>query len=252
VAGKKTERWWKDPRIMIPLAGSFVALVFGLTQLWDRLFPPPPKPPPAATVQYILDVSRGMRGSIGDVPKLEAVKDEIVSETRGHEQVDTSLRLAGPACSDDYRAPRVDFGRDRGDKIEDALRDVRASGRSDLARSVRYAVDDVLAREKEGGAKLSTLYFFVGGPDGCTKQPVRVIDRALRLLRAESNVEISLRFVGVKAPPEVRRLLNQTRRRAEQLKFSVDVDEANTAQELGESIDVPDDPDDVNYGRPGP
>lgn len=247
MAGGTDKRWWRDPRIVVPLVGAFVALVYGLTQLWDRFFPPPP---PGATVQYVLDVSEGMKGKIGDVSKLKAVEDEITSEVRGHKQVETSLRLTGPGCSNDYREPHVGFGRDRGDEVEDALRNVRARGRSDLAHSVRYAVDDLLARESEGGAKLSTLYFFVASGDGCTKRPGRVIDRALRLLRAESKVEISLRFVGVKIPRDVRRLLDQTRRRARKLKFTVDVDNATTPEELGESINTPDDPSAVTYRDP--
>jgi hypothetical protein len=45
--------------------------------------------------------------------------------------------------------------------------------------------------------------------------------------------------VGIKAPDDLRKLLRRTRKRAKLLGFGATVDYANTAAELGESVQPP-------------
>jgi hypothetical protein len=164
-------------------------------------------------VEYVLDVSHGMAGRVGHERKLAAVEDEILSTVRGERDAAFALRFAGPRCTDGYADPQVDFTKDAGDRFESALGDVAPGGRSDFARSVRYAVSDLNDR-LDAGTEAVSMVFIVGARDRCTKRPGDVVTGALRRLRGRSrDVDIAFKFVGVKVPKSMRKLLKHTRRR---------------------------------------
>ena len=231
---ERSVRW--DVVKWLTIVSLAVGIVAGLWKLYDEYIKPDP---PGVRVQYVVDVSAGMDGTIGRIEKLAAVKDEIVSAVSGTPDIAYSLRIAGPGCSRAYTAPRVDFGEDNADEFEDALAPVRAGGTSDFARGVRYAVNDLVEQQEKEGAESISLYFLLGGQDGCTKRPGEVIARALSFLEEEKTSEVTFKFVGVKAPESLRKLLRRARKQARLLGFGATVAYANTADELGESVDPP-------------
>lgn len=213
-----------------------IGIVAGGWKLYDDYLAPDP---PAVSVQYIVDVSAGMSGNVGAEEKLAAVKDEVLSAVAGSPDIAYSLRVAGPTCSDRYVEPAVDFGEDNVDAFERALGPLQAGGTSDFARSVRYAVNDLVERQAQEGTEAASLYFLIGGEDGCTKRPGEVIRNAMRFLRREKTTEVTFKFVGVKAPARLRRVLRSTRKQAKLLGFGATVDYAETADEIGESVEPP-------------
>ena len=190
-------------------------------------------------VQYVVDVSAGMGGKIGKVEKLAAVRDEVVSAVSGTPDIAYSLRVAGPNCSGGYTKPTVDFGEDNGDEFEQALGQLHAGGRSDFARAVRYAVNDLVKQQAEEGTESVSLYFLLAGEDRCTKRPGEIIDRSLRFLEAKKTADVTFKFVGIQAPDDLRKLLRRARKRAKLLGFGATVEYANTAAEIGESVEPP-------------
>jgi hypothetical protein len=213
-----------------------VGIVAALWKLYDEYLKPGA---PAVNVQYVVDVSTSMDGRIGKIEKLAAVKDEILSAVSGTPDIAYSLRVAGPNCSSGYTSPRVDFGEGNADDFEEALAPLRAGGTSDFARAVRYAVNDLVKQRGREGTESVSLYFLIGGQDGCTKRPGEVIDRALRFLEEEKTSDVTFKFIGVQAPDDLRRLLRRTRKRAKLLGFGATVRYANTAAEIGESVRPP-------------
>lgn len=232
--GARPSRW--DIVKWLTIVSLAVGIVAALWKLYDEYLKPDP---PAVRVQYIVDVSARMGGRIGDVEKLAAVKDEILSAVSGTPDIAYSLRVAGPNCSSGYTSPRVDFGEGNVDEFEEALAPLRAGGTSDFARAVRYAVNDLVEQQSDEGTKSVSLYFLIGGQDGCTKRPGDVIDRSLRFLEEEKTTDVTFKFVGVKAPDDLRRLLKRTRKRAKLLGFGATVNYANTEAEVGESVQPP-------------
>lgn len=231
---ERSKRW--DILKWLTIVSLTIGIVGGAWKLYDEYLKPDP---PSVRVQYVVDVSAGMDGKVGKIEKLAAVKDEVVSAVKGTPDVAYSLRIAGPGCSEDYTAPRVDFGEDNADEFEEALAPVRAGGISDFARGVRYAVNDLVEQQEKEGAESVSLYFLLGGQDGCTKRPGEVITRALRFLEAEKTSDVTFKFVGVKAPEGLRTLLRRTRKQAKLLGFGATVDYANTPEEIGESVKPP-------------
>jgi hypothetical protein len=219
---------------------TIVSLTVGIVAALWKFYNDNLKPdPPAVRVQYVMDVSSSMGGRIGKVEKLAAVKDEILSAVKGTPDIAYSLRVAGPNCSSSYTRPSVDFAEDNDDEFEKALAPLRAGGTSDFARAVRYAVNDLVKQQEQEGTKSVSLYFLIGGQDGCTKRPGEVIDRSLRFLGQKEKTDVTFKFVGVKAPDDLRKLLRRTRNRAKLLGFGATVRYANTANEIGESVKPP-------------
>jgi hypothetical protein len=213
-----------------------VGIIAGLWKLYDEYLKPAP---PAVRVQYVVDVSADMGGKIGKVEKLAAVRDEVLSAVSGTPDIAYSLRIAGPNCSTRYTKPRVDFGENNVDEFEEALGRLNAGGTSDFARAVRYAVNDLVNQQAQEGTESVSLYFLLAGQDSCTKRPGEVIERSLRFLEAKKTSDVTFKFVGIKAPDDLRKLLRRTRKRAKLLGFGATVDYANTAAELGESVQPP-------------
>jgi hypothetical protein len=189
--------------------------------------------PPRTRVEYVVDVSAAMQGSIGKKDKLPAVAAEVLQDARSRQDSETGLRLAGGhGCSTGYLKPSVKFSRDNGDAMATALQDARPGGRSDFASAVQYAASDV-ASDRE----VNTILIFVGGDDTCARaRSVSIIHRALRDLRATQTVTVDFKFVGVKVPPRVRRLLQAAKREARQLNFGGDVVIANNPQQLADVV----------------
>jgi hypothetical protein len=236
----------RDPAKLIPLIAATLAIVISATTIYRSCQPDPPD----VSVEYILDVSRRMDGRIGDKDKLRAVQTEIVEHAKNRPNVATALRLAGgPTCSSRYVPPAVGFGEDNGDDIEQALDGVTAGGKSDFAMAMTHAASDLLGREREVESESKTLFLFVGGRDTCAgDRTLTIIKQALRDLRAKENVELNLKFVGVKPPPEVRRLLRLARGEARRLNFGADVVIANRPQDLADVLPDEPTPEEDQYG----
>src|SRR4051812_4762830 len=110
--------WWKDPPKLIPVLAGVLALVISGSQV-RRLFD---RAPPKVSIEYILDVSAGMRGRIGDKQKLRAVVSEIVEHANNRPNSATALRLSGggPCSRKGYVPPVVDFNENNGHNIATA------------------------------------------------------------------------------------------------------------------------------------
>jgi hypothetical protein len=230
---KPEQPWYRDPIKVLTLLTLVVGLPIAVKELYEEVIK---KDPPAVSVQYVLDVSNGMTGKIGKKEKLAAAKDEIVSAVGGTPDIAYALRLAGPGCSESYQQPRVNFGLDNADEFERALEPVTAGGTSDFARSVRYAVNDLVAQQSQEGSKSASLFFLIGGRDRCTTRPAKVIADSLRFLEREKTIDVNFKFIGVKVPKDMKKLLGATRKRATKLGFGATVEFANTVAELGESV----------------
>jgi hypothetical protein len=226
--------WYRDPPKLIPVIVGVLAIITAVTALVRSCA----QPPPDVSVEYILDVSRRMEGNLGHKKKLPAVEAEIIAHAKDRPNVATALRLAGGGpCSTGYEPPVVPFGQDNGDKIEQRLRGVRAGGKSDFARAMTHAVNDLVGSESAVESESKTVYIFVGGRDTCAgPRTTRIVKEALRDLRAKANVEVNLKFVGVKAPADVRRVLRAAKQEARQLHFGADVVIADTPNELADAL----------------
>lgn len=232
--GESAQPWYGDPIKVVTLIGLLVALPLTANQVYQQVFAPPP---PAVSIEYVLDVSRGMAGRIGNKNKLAAAKDEITSAVGGSPEIAHALRLAGgPTCSETYQDPRVDFAQRNSEAIEGALASVTTQGPTDFARSVRYAVNDIVRRQSQVDTKRVAIYFLIGGHDQCTKRPLSVISDELKRLDKEKTIDVSFKFVGVKTRGRTSRLLRRVKIEANKLDIAADVEIANTEQEIGESI----------------
>ena len=173
-----------------------------------------------------------MRGKIGNKPKLAAVEAEVVTHVKDTPNLGTALRLAGPSCSSGYRKPDVHFAEDNGDNFENALEHAKPSGNLDFARALSQAVNDLIGPQKAASGKSKSVYLFVGGRDTCSSRPVEVVKQALHDLRPYKDVELTLKFVGIKVPPEVREILRATRKEAKKLGYDAAVVYANKPSDL--------------------
>jgi hypothetical protein len=243
--------WYKDPPKLVAVIGGLVAATIGVTQLVDKFRSEEPLPTQSA--EYVLDVSRGMAGMIGNKPKLGAVEAKILSHVKDTPNLATALRLAGPSCSSGYQEPDVQFAENNGNSFDDALRRVQPGGKGDFARSVRHAVNDLIGPKRAASGKSKTLYIFVGGPDTCSSRPDEVIKEALHDLRPNKNVEVTLEFFGIKVPANVRRTLRSARKEAKSLGYTAPpVEYANTPAELDDALpDGGGGPPDHEYGDSG-
>ena len=224
--------WYRDPPKLIPVLVGLTVLVPFAGAVISRLGPDEPE----GRVEYVVDRSAAMQGRIGQKPKLPAVAAEIVEHAEARPNIATALRLSGgQACSAKYTDPDVGFATDNGDALRDALQGVDASGPSNFANAVTHAAGDI-----RGGSGLTTILIFVGGDDTCSKaRSMAIIRRALLDLRDTPDVNVNFKFVGVKVPPRVRRLLERAKKQARQLEFVADTDYANKPSELPDAIATP-------------
>jgi hypothetical protein len=237
--------WYKDPPKLIPVIVGVTVIATFASALIKNLGPGPAK----GRVEYVVDVSSAMQGRIGKKVKLPAVAAEVVQDARSRQDTETGLRLSGGlGCTDRYEKPSVDFSRDNGDAIESALGTARPGGRSDFASAVKYAANDV-----DSGSGVNTILIFVGGDDTCTRaRSTAVIRQALRDLRATPNVDVDFKFVGIKVPPRVRRVLRAAKQQAEQLKFGASVIIARKPQQLANVVTPVGTPSPADTSQPTP
>ena len=241
---EKQTPWYRDPPTLIPVLVGVTVIVTFLVAMVPKLIPDPPKD----RVEYVVDVSASMRGKIGKKDKLPAVAAEVLEHVNGRPDTATALRLAGGhGCGSAYEDPVVDFSRDTGDEIEDALTDVAPGGRSNFAHAVTHAAHDV-----NTGGELTTMLIFVGGEDSCTQgRSAAIIRQALRDLKNTPNVEVNFKFVGVKVPRSMRRVLNAARKEARRLNFGAEVVYAQRPQQLANVVTpVPTSPAETPQGTP--
>jgi hypothetical protein len=226
-----TTPWYKDPPKLIPVIVGCTVIATFVGALIAKIAPDPPD----SRVEYVVDVSRAMNGSIGDKAKLPAVAAEIIESTEGRPDVATALRLAGGDCSAASRPPDVGFGTDNADAIRETLLGAKPAGKSNFANAVRLAVGDL--RKGEG---LTTILIIVGGQDTCSGPRSRLIIRdALEELRDKPDVKVNFKFVGVKVPKNVRKMLDAARRQARRLDFVAYTDYADRPEELPDVVEVP-------------
>ena len=237
--------WWKDPPKLIPVLVGVLALVISASQV-KKLFD---RAPPKVSIEYILDVSAGMRGKIGHKQKLRAVAAEIVEHAKNRPNSATALRLSGGRpCGGGYVPPVVDFKENNGDKIAARLNNVTAGGKSDFANALTQATTDLQSQRRAAQAKTKTLFLFVGGGDTCTRgRSEAKIKQALRDLKAQTNIEVNFQFVGVKPSRKLRRLLHAAKVQANRLHFDADVVVANKPQDLPSTVATPS-PSQDEYG----
>jgi hypothetical protein len=236
--GTDAERpWYRDPPKLVAVVVGTIAIITSVTALVRSCAPSPPN----VSVEYILDISRSMAGKIGHKEKLSAVAGEIVSNVEDTPNIATALRLSGgPTCSTGYKTPTVPFAEHNGDAIQRALQQVHPRGRSDFARAMTHAVNDLVGRNRAVRSEAKTVFIFVAGPDRCSgHRSLEIVKQALRDLRAERNIQVSFKFIGVKPPRTVKRLLRSAAREARRLNFSSDVTIANRPEDLARALPQP-------------
>jgi hypothetical protein len=240
-------RWYRDPPVVISMIVGVLAIIAGLGALARGCA----EPPPALSVVYIVDRSAGMDGSIGGKNKLAAVKAEILGQVRDRPNVATALRLTGGGdCSSGYEPPTV-YHEDNAEAFASALAGVRAQGPSDFAKGLARAVNDMLGDDAAAQSTSRTIFVAVGGVDTCARdQAIPIIDGALRDLRARRQVDMTFKFVGVKPPRAVKRLLERVRGRVDALGFTAETVIADTPQELADALpDLPSPRDEAYDGE---
>src|SRR5688572_26153484 len=190
--GSSGTPFYRDPLKLIALIGGIISAVIGGSQIYERLIKPDP---PTVSVQYVLDVSAGMRGAIGSRPKFAAARAEILEDVRRTTNASHSLRLAGPGCSRERRPLTVDYGQDNADEFEERLGTLAPSGRSDFVNSVRDAIDDMVGQTE---VKTTTMFVYVGASDGCSERGEEKLADSLRNLKEQGRVDITFKFIGVR------------------------------------------------------
>jgi hypothetical protein len=216
--------WYKDPPKLIPVIVGCTVIATFAGALIGKILPDPSK----NRVEYVVDVSRAMKGRIGKKAKLPAVAAAIIERTEGRPDVASALRLAGGDCSAASRPPDVKFGTDNADAIREALLGVKPAGKSNFANAVTLAAGDL--RKGEG---LTTILIIVGGKDTCSgPRSKEIIRDALEDLRDKPDVKVNFKFVGVKVPKNVRRMLESAKKQARRLHFVAYTDYADRPAEL--------------------
>jgi hypothetical protein len=223
--------FYRDPLKVVGLLGGIISVVIGGTQIYERIIKPDP---PSVSVQYVLDVSQGMRGAIDGRSKFAAARAEILEDVRRHENVSHGLRLAGPGCSTEPRPLAVGYGEDNAEDFEERLRSLSPAGRSDFVNSVRDAIDDLIDQRE---VETATMFVYVGGSDGCSERAGEKLANSLRHLKERRSVDITFKFIGVRVPKDMLALLRRTKRNAQRLGFTARVRKANTPQELEDAAD---------------
>jgi hypothetical protein len=223
--------WYKDPPKLIPVIVGCTVIATFAGALIAKILPDPS----TNRVEYVVDISRAMQGRIGKKAKLPAVAAEIIEHTQARSDVATALRLAGGDCSPASRPPDVKFGTDNADAIRDTLLGVKPAGKSNFANAVTLAAGDL--RKGEG---LTTILIIVGGKDTCSGPRSKAIIRdALEDLRDKPDVKVNFKFVGVKVPKNVRRMLESAKKQARRLDFVAYTDYADRPAELPAVVATP-------------
>jgi hypothetical protein len=231
--------------VLIPTVLAVLGIITGVGALIRGCA----EPPPDLSVIYIVDRSARMGGKIGGEAKFPAVRQEILEQVRDRPDVATALRVTGgEGCTQGYRPPTVDYARDNADAFEDALDGVKPGGRSDFAHALAQAANDLVSNDVAAESKSRTIFVAVAGADSCAgDQTVTVIDRALRDLRAEKEVDMTFKFVGIKPSRRMKRLLKKVEGRVDDLGFHGETVIADTPEELADAIPDTPSPDEEEY-----
>jgi hypothetical protein len=229
--GSSGAPFYRDPLKVVGLIGGIISVVIGGTQIYERMIKPDPA---SVSVQYVLDVSKGMRGAIGGRSKFAAARAEILDDVRRHENVSHGLRLAGPGCSDEPRPLAVGYGQDNAEEFEEHLGPLSPGGKSDFVNSVRDAIDDLVGQTE---VTTATMFVYVGDSDRCTERAGEKLANSLRNLNERRSVDITFKFIGVRVPKDMLALLRRTKRNAQELGFTARVRKADTPQELENAAD---------------
>jgi hypothetical protein len=208
-----------------PLVGALIGAIVGGFQIYDKCCADKPAP---VSVQYVVDTSQGMAGTISGRRKLDVVKALLLQQVEDEDNVAHGLTLA-PPCDGGGRPQRVDVDTGNTDDLEEALGGITPRGTANLGRSIRSAANDLLLQEQQGTER-SVLILLVGGRDPCGGGAA-ALDNALALLQ-EGNVKLQFRFVGVKAPKSVHQFLKRLRKRAKRAGFPAKVTLATSAADL--------------------
>jgi hypothetical protein len=225
----KDKPLYKDPVKMVPLIGATIAAILGGIALYNHF-----SPPSNSSFEYVLDTSQGMKGKLGKMNKLQSVTGHILAQVAAIPDVPAALRLAGGGgCRVNYEPPSVGFEEDNYDDFETTLAGLRPSGKSNLANALKHAANDLVQRSKQESNEVTTVYVFLGSTDyTCTPNAAEAIHTALITLRAEENVLVDFKFVGVKPSKKTQRLLDEVHKDAEDLGFSSDVTVAKKPSDL--------------------
>src|SRR4051794_34683877 len=216
---------WRDPVKLVGVVSVVIGAVIGGIQIKDRLFP---EHPPKVSIVYVLDTSHAMAGRMGHVSKLAAAKAKILAQVEDQPGYEAEIQFAGASrCDGDVRR-RVGFRTSGRDDFASALSDVHASGRSDFARSVRRAVNDLVTRDPSTSKALVVM---VAGADHCTPRPIDTVTEALDFLR-DRKALVNFQFIGVRAPRQVRRMLARAKRAATEAGFPARVSFARKPSDL--------------------
>jgi hypothetical protein len=225
--------WYRDPpKLISVLVGVTVIVTFGTAAIKNLGSGKPP-----GRVEYVLDTSAAMRGKIGNKAKLPAVANQIFQHADARPKEATALRLAGGhGCGATYTKPDVNFATDNGDGLRDALQGVQASGESNFANAITAAAQDLHG----GTSGVTTILIFVGGEDTCNRaRSAFIIRQALQDLRDEPDLNVNFKFVGVKVPPKVRKVLERARKEAHNLHFGADTAYATKPSDLPHALETP-------------
>ena len=221
----------RDPIKVLTALSIAVGTVIGGKQIYDELI----KRTPTRAVEYVIDASHAMEGSVGHEGKLSLVRDNVVSIVNRRDDTAFALRLAGGGCRQNRRKPQVSFGKDNGRRFEDALR--RApSGATNFAETVDRAVTD-LNKQLDKGTESVSLFFVVAGKDDCTPGPAdAIVDSIGRL--GKHRADLDFKFVGVRAPKPVHKMLTKIKNRLKG-QFRVKVRYPKTPAAIRESLQPP-------------
>ena len=246
---KKDRPFYKSPLTMVPLFGGIIALIYTATQLYDRFFPPPKAS--NASYEYVLDVSRGMKGKLGRKSKLQSVKVDIVAQVERRPNFPAALRLAGnDACQVVYHDPLIWFEENNSQDFRRKFKSVVAGGESNYAVAITHAAQDLARRSKAVGHGITRVLVYVGSTDTCTPHPEREIHDALSDLRDNGNVEVDFKFVGVRPTTKTKRVLESANRDAHALGFTSEVTIATKQSDLNKLVPCPNEtPTERMYGN---
>lgn len=229
---KPQRPWYLDATKVVPLVVLLLGVPITGSQVW-QLFQPDP---PSVRVQYVIDVSSGMQGKIGQRRKLAAAKEEVISVVEGSPTYSHSLRLIGPECDKRYHSPEVPFAQDNADSFERALKRLPAAGKTNFANTVRHAVNDLSRAQGEEGTRIASVYFLVGGVEACTSSADKVIVDSLVTLDPKKTGDLNFKFIGVRAPPEMEKLLKRVKRQAKKRGVVVRLTFARTVDDLEHAL----------------
>lgn len=235
--------FYRDPIKVLTTVSIAIGTVIGGKQIYDELIK---DPPPAIAVEYVIDASHAMSGRIENEQKLTLVRDNVVAIVRRQDDKVFALRFGGGDCNPaEYPKPQVEFGENNGDRFDAALSERMPSGQTNFAETVDLAVAD-LNKQLAAGTKRAFLYFVIGGVEECATQPAAAIVGSLRSLQEPQGVDLDFKFVGVRVPDRMKKILERVKRDLEPRGFDTTVRFPRTAAAVRETLEPPEVIEDEN------